>query len=117
MMFKLDENLSPALSPLFAIAGHEAHSVVAQSLGGASDNRVIEVCRTEQRTLITFDLDFANIRAYPPADFSGIIVLRLSSQSHAATEAAMRRVLSLLPDARLAGALWIVEDQHVRIRE
>jgi hypothetical protein len=39
-------------------AGHEAHSVVEQSLGGQSDERVIEVCVHERRTLVTLDLDF-----------------------------------------------------------
>jgi len=46
---KLDENLSPSLAALFATAGHEAHSVVQQSLGGQSDAGVIDVCRQEHR--------------------------------------------------------------------
>ena len=49
MKFKLDENLSPLLAPLFTSAGHEAHSVVAQSLGGQPDERIIDVCSREQR--------------------------------------------------------------------
>jgi predicted nuclease of predicted toxin-antitoxin system len=64
--FKLDENLSPTLAGVFLAAGHEAHSVLEQKLGGASDPRVIETCRLENRSLITLDLDFANIRRYPP---------------------------------------------------
>jgi predicted nuclease of predicted toxin-antitoxin system len=59
--FKLDENLSPSLAVLFAADGHEAHSVVQQALGGQPDERVIDVCRREQRALITLDLDFSNI--------------------------------------------------------
>jgi predicted nuclease of predicted toxin-antitoxin system len=74
--FKLDENLSPSLAALFAADGHEAHSVVQQALGGQPDERVIDVCRREQRALITLDLDFSNILAYPPAKFTGIVVLR-----------------------------------------
>lgn len=117
MKFKLDENLSPTLSELFSVAGHEAHSVVAQQLGGQPDERVVDVCRREGRALISFDLDFANIRAYPPSHFAGLVVLRLSNQSHVAAEAAIRRILALMPDTRLAGWLWIVEDHQIRIRE
>ena len=78
MKFKLDENLSPSLAAGFAAAGHDAHSVVQQSLGGQPDAIVIDVCRHEQRVLVTLDLDFANILAYPPAQFTGIVVLRLA---------------------------------------
>jgi predicted nuclease of predicted toxin-antitoxin system len=38
--FKLDENLSPTLAKYFESSGHEAHSVVPQSLGGQPDERV-----------------------------------------------------------------------------
>jgi predicted nuclease of predicted toxin-antitoxin system len=79
LKFKLDENLSPALAGAFAVAGHEAHSILEQSLGGKSDAAVIEVCARGRRALITLDLDFANIQQYPPAQYSGIVVLRLAS--------------------------------------
>jgi predicted nuclease of predicted toxin-antitoxin system len=115
--FKLDENLSPSLATLFAAAGHEAHSVVKQSLGGKPDPQVIEVCAQEQRALITFDLDFSNIQAYPPHRYAGIAVLRLNSQAHQVAAAAVERILALLPHERLVGTLWIIEEDRVRIRE
>lgn len=116
MKFKLDENLSPSLSAVFVAAGHDAHSVVQQALGGQPDERVIEVCRREGRALITLDLDFSNIIAYPPAEFAGIAVLRLPDQAHATVESGIQRVLDLLPQETLTGALWIVEERRIRIR-
>ena len=115
MKFKLDENLSPALASLFAAAGHDAHSIVAQALGGQPDEHVLDVCKREDRTLVSFDLDFANIVAYPPADFHGIIVLRLNSQAHLNAEAAVRRVLAQLAVEEVAGRLWVVEEHRIRI--
>jgi predicted nuclease of predicted toxin-antitoxin system len=47
--FKLDDKLSPSLLAMFAATGHDAHSVVQQSLGGQPDERVIDVCRREGR--------------------------------------------------------------------
>lgn len=82
MKFKLDENLSPSLLAMFVTAGHDAHPVVQQALGGQPDERVINVCRDEGRALVTLDLDFSNILAYPPANFTGIVVLRLADQAH-----------------------------------
>jgi len=115
MKFKLDENLSPSLAILFAPEGHDVHSIIEQSLSGNPDSRVIEVCRMESRCLVTFDMDFANIHAYPPSAHQGIIVLRLANQSHASAEAAVQRILPLLKSEPLAGSLWIVEDHRVRI--
>jgi len=114
--FKLDENLSPSLLALFAAGGHDAHSVVQQSLGGQPDERVIDGCRGESRALITLDLDFSNILAYPPANFTGIVVLRLADQAHVTVAAAIQRVLDLVPQEPVVGTLWIVEDRRIRIR-
>lgn len=115
MKFKLDENLSPALAALFANDGHDAHSIVEQSLQGHADAKVIEVCRGENRALVTFDLDFSNIQAYPPDQYAGIVVFRLANQAHEQAESATRRVLELLSKESLHGALWIVEDTRIRI--
>lgn len=116
MKFKLDENLSPSLLALFSTAGHDAHSVVQEALGGQPDERVIDVCRHEGRTLVTLDLDFSNILAYPPANFTGIVVLRLADQAHVTVAVAIQRVLDLLSQEPVVGTLWIVEDQRIRIR-
>jgi predicted nuclease of predicted toxin-antitoxin system len=113
--FKLDENLSPSLSALFGAADHDAHSVVEQALGGQPDERVIDVCRREHRVLITLDLDFSNILAYPPAEFTGIVVLRLANQAHVTVETAIRRMLELVSREPVAGTLWIVEEHRIRI--
>jgi predicted nuclease of predicted toxin-antitoxin system len=115
--FKLDENLSERLAKLFTVEGHDAHSVVAQALGGQPDERVIDVCAGESRALVTLDLDFSNIHAYPPAQYAGIVVLRLSSQAQSAVEAAVRRMLALAAQEPLAGLLWIVEDHRIRIHD
>jgi predicted nuclease of predicted toxin-antitoxin system len=113
--FKLDENLSPSLSALFGAAGHDAHSIVEQALGGQPDELVIDVCRREHRVLVTLDLDFSNILAYPPAQFAGIVVLRLADQAHPTVEAAIRRMLALVSQEPVAGMLWIVEERRIRI--
>jgi predicted nuclease of predicted toxin-antitoxin system len=117
LKFKLDENLSPTLAAGFLAAGHEAHSVLEQALGGASDPRVIEVCRLESRALITLDLDFANIQRYPPAQYAGIMVLRLNIQAHGAISAALDNAIRLLEREMLSHRLWIVESARIRIHD
>lgn len=115
MKFKLDENLSPSLAYIFTSAGHDAHSIIEQGLSGAPDQSVLDRCSQESRALVTFDLDFANIQAYPPSIHSGIVVLRLTTQANALCIGALARVVALLPTENLVGCLWIVEDNRIRI--
>ncbi len=49
-----------------------------QRLVGTSDRHLSEVCKSEGRIFVTLDLDFADIRTYPPDEHPGIIVLRLA---------------------------------------
>lgn len=50
---------------------------------GRSDVDRADVCKAEERAIVTLDLDFADIRAYPPDSYSGLIVLRLDRQGKA----------------------------------
>jgi predicted nuclease of predicted toxin-antitoxin system len=94
MKFKLDENLSPSLATLFSGITSDVYSVTHHFLNGAPDERVIDACTREGRTPVSMDLDFSNIRAYPPSQYSGIVVLRLQNQAHAFVEAAVRRMVT-----------------------
>ena len=116
MQFKLDENLPASLVSVFSAAGHDAVSVIAQDLQGAPDATIAEVCRAEQRALVTLDVGFADIRLYPPRESPGIIVLRLRHQDVPYVKATIARVLRLVRERPVAKALWIVEHDRVRFR-
>jgi predicted nuclease of predicted toxin-antitoxin system len=62
-------------------AGHDAKTVNDQQLKGATDPALIKVCNAEDRVLVTLDTDFSDIRAYPPEEYSGIIILRVANQA------------------------------------
>ncbi len=81
MRFKIDENLPVAVAELCNELGHNTITVAEQSLGGKSDTEIATACRFEKRALVTLDVDFADIRTYPPEDFYGLIVLRLNNQA------------------------------------
>ena len=117
MRFKVDENLPVQCIEQFRDAGHDVLSVHDQGLSGAPDPRVAEVCTAEERVLVSLDLDFADIRTYPPWGGAGIIVSRLRSQDAATLRRVVDRLLVLLPDESPTGRLWGVEEDKVRIRE
>ncbi len=116
MKVKLDENLDVRLVDILAEQGVDARTVYSQNLSGAPDEDIYLVCRTEKRALITCDLDFSNPLRFPPANTSGIVVLRprLATLPNLKT-----LLLQALPTLRktgcLDGKLWIIELNRIRV--
>jgi len=115
MRFKTDENLPTEAADLLRSAGQDAVAVGQQQLGGTVDPTIAEVCQREGRALVTLDLDFADIQTYPPDRYPGFVVLRLTRQDKKNVLRALARVVPLLTREPLAGRLWIVEENQVRI--
>jgi len=116
LKFKIDENLPNEAAGLLAGAGHDAVTVADQQMAGRPDANLAAVCLQEGRAVVTLDLDFADIRAYPPADYPGIIVLRLARLDKTRVLSVLTRLLPVLDEESLAGKLWIVEEASVRVR-
>jgi predicted nuclease of predicted toxin-antitoxin system len=116
MKIKLDESIPQDAATIFTDAGYQVSTVLGQRLGGKADLEVAAACKTESKVLITLDTDFANISAYPPEDYSGIIVLRLSSQAKPHVLSILTRLLDSLERKSLSGQLWIVDEHRIRIR-
>lgn len=116
MEFKTDEHMPIEAADDLRQAGHDAMTVADQHLAGQPDVRVADVCKAEGRVVVTLDLDFADIRAYPPSDYAGIIVLRPSVQTSANIRRLVGQVIALLPTEPLIEHLWIVDEGQIRIR-
>lgn len=117
MRFKVDENLPVEVAEVLRQAGYDAASVLEQQHGGSADAQLAALCQRESRTLVTLDMDFADIRAYPPAEFPGLIVLRVRQQDKPHVLDVLARLIQLLGQEPLDRHLWIVEETRVRIRE
>lgn len=117
MNFKVDENLPVAAAELLRGAGHDAATVLEQNLGGAADNQLAIICHQEERAIVTLDLDFADIRTYPPEQYSGIVVLRLKQQDKPHVVQIMQKFLQAVETEALVGKLWIIDEERIRIRE
>jgi len=116
MEFKVDENLPVEVADLLRQVGYDAVTVFEQHLEGSPDSDIASVCQEEGRALITLDTDFADIRAYPPAQFPGLIVLRLHRQDKPHVLEVIKRLIPLLASEPLEHLLWIVEETRLRIR-
>jgi len=116
MEFKVDENLPVEVADLLRQVGYDAVTVFEQHLEGSPDSDIASVCQEEGRALITLDTDFADIRAYPPAQFPGLIVLRLHRQDKPHVLKVIERLIPLLSSEPLEHLLWIVEETRLRVR-
>jgi len=67
--------------------------------------------------LMTLDLDFANVQAYPPKSHPGIVVFRSKSQDKPTLVALLKRLLPALLQFSPKHQLWIVEPDRIRYRE
>ena len=117
MRFKIDKHLPLEIKDLLAQHRHDPVTVTDEGMAGSIDPDVAQVCRKEARFLLTLDLDFSDIRAYPPEDYHGIVVFRPAIQNITTLVRLTTRLLTLLEREPLVGHLWIVEDHQVRIRE
>jgi predicted nuclease of predicted toxin-antitoxin system len=115
--FKIDENLPVETAEVLRDAGFDAATVWDEALAGSDDITIASRVRSEDRILVTLDLDFANIRAYPPEEHPGFIVLRLRRQDKENAVAVMNRVTLALRHRSPARELWIVEEDRIRFRQ
>lgn len=68
MRFKVDENLPVDVAEVLRKNGHDAATVNDEALSGAPDPDLAALIKRENRALITLDLGFADIRAFPPEE-------------------------------------------------
>jgi predicted nuclease of predicted toxin-antitoxin system len=116
LKLKIDENLPSECAEILRDGGFEADTVADELLTGADDSAIASRSRAEGRVLITLDLDFANIRAYPPAEYHGIVILRPKRQDKHAVLALVHGIALILANRVPGGEPWIVEPDRIRFR-
>ena len=94
MKDKLDENIPADLASRLRQDGHDVASVAEEGLGREDDPPVLKAATNEGRILMTFDLDFADVRQYPPGSHGGIVVFRLHDQRWSSLEGPVNRLLA-----------------------
>jgi len=118
MHFLIDEDLPRSIADSILVAGHEVSDVRDVGLRGASDREIAAYARNHALCLMTGDFDFADIRNYPPSDYSGLVVLRIPSIASVTYITRLVKFFLRQQDlvAGLNGKLAIVEPTQIRIR-
>jgi predicted nuclease of predicted toxin-antitoxin system len=116
--FFVDANLPRAAIGALERHQHDVSFARDVGLGAALDADIAAYAQSHDSALVTRDLDFADIRRYPPEGYAGILVLRVPETTSAS---AIARILDLfLADQTLVtslpGRLAILGVNSVRFR-
>ncbi len=117
MKLKLDENIDPRAKDILTQAGHDVLTAQEEALGGVLDDAVAAAASREGRCLLTLDLDFANIFAYPPERYAGLVVLRHPYPTVKGLLDLVHQFTISLCSHNPHRHLWIVEPGRLRIHE
>ena len=96
--------------------GHDCDRVTDENLSSASDDRVWEEVCLEKRFFITLDLDFSDIRKFPPGSHPGVLLLRPRSRSAHYVLTLLTRVVNNYSLESFQGCLVVADEITTRIR-
>jgi predicted nuclease of predicted toxin-antitoxin system len=116
MKIKLDENLPVELAEMYAAAGHDVHTVPAESLSGRDDPTIFLAAILEGRLLFTQDMDFSDLRQFKPGTHPGLVLIRLRDPSRRRLIERMRQILVSESLDAWSGCFVVISDHKLRIR-
>ncbi|MFH1634207.1 MAG: DUF5615 family PIN-like protein [Chloroflexota bacterium] len=91
-------------------------SIILTSIAGEDDEILLAYAIQQNRVLITLDLDFSDVRRYPPRDHQGVIVLKIRPSIMAQVHGVLKGFLVDVSQGKLARTLVILDRNKYRIR-
>jgi predicted nuclease of predicted toxin-antitoxin system len=116
MKLKLDGNLSRHLKPVLTGLGHDVLTAADENLLSRPDTEVAAVSMKEGRMLLTLDVEFADLRKYPPGTHPGIILFRPPSCGPLTVNKFIADFVRSAKLEELASSVAIVDPARVRVR-
>jgi predicted nuclease of predicted toxin-antitoxin system len=116
MRLKLDENLSQLLKPMLQQEGHDVETTADEKLTGRSDVEVAAAAKAEGRILFTLDLEFADLRKYPPGSHPGVILFRPRTMGPLTVNSFILQFVQETNLTELAQCVVVVDPNRVRVR-
>ncbi len=116
MKIKLDENMPESLGTQLGELGHDVHTVPSESLSGATDGEIWAAASSEQRFLITQDLDFSDARRFAPGTHAGILLVRLRSPGRKALTHAVANAFASEDVSSWQGCFVVLTERKIRVQ-
>lgn len=116
MKFLLDENISPKTYKFLKNLGHDMADVRLLNVKGIKDRQLIEIAAKQTRILITFDLDFSDLRDPMAKKLPGLIILRTKRFSSQFINVLLENFIVKHKPKDIAGKICIITESQVRFR-
>lgn len=116
--FLTDENISKSLVAALRAAKINVVRIADVNLQGSPDDNIFQYSKAQNLTLLTRDLDFANIHRFPLGTHSGVVVIRF--ENAAPIDTLSKRVITALLELKedeIFGNLIVISPQSLRIRK
>jgi len=116
MKIKLDENLPLELMGLLSSHGHDVDTVPGEKLAGRDDSTIFSAAVSDERLLMTLDLDFSDVRKFRPGTHPGLVLIRLKHPSRRNIIQRMHQVLLSESLDDWKSCFVVVGENKLRIR-
>ncbi len=116
MRFLAEMGVSQRVVSWLREQGHDAVHLRDQGLHQLPNGAIFEKAAAEERTILTFDLDFGEVLALSGGRIVSVVLFRLNNTTTGFTIQRLRAVLPDVADALQEGAVVVVEDGRHRIR-
>lgn len=117
MKLKLDENLSRHLKAVLEKNHYDVTTAAEEGLLSKPDIFVAKAAAGEGRILLTLDVEFADLRKYPPGSHPGIVLFRPKSFGPLSVNRFVEDFFKTTDLQGLEGCVIVVEPQKIRIRK
>ena len=116
MKFLVDMPLPPQLAVLLADAGHDAVHVGDIGMHRAADHEILARASSENRIVVTADLDFPRLLALADKATVSVILFRGGDFDDATAFGFMRRALLVISAVETSHFLMTVDRHRIRRR-
>jgi predicted nuclease of predicted toxin-antitoxin system len=117
MKLLLDMGVSPRTAQFLRALGHDANHLAERGLVKMADEDIMRLAKSEDRAVITFDLDFSRILAVQRLTQPSVILFRLELFTTDQINAMLADLLVKHTVELEAGAIIVVDQRRVRIRK
>lgn len=116
MRFLADMGISPVTVAFLRANGHDASHLFEERLERLTDAAILAKALQEGSTVLTTDLDFAELVAASRARLPSVIIFRLRDMRPANVIFHLRQILERHDEDLTQGAIVTVNEQRFRVR-
>jgi predicted nuclease of predicted toxin-antitoxin system len=116
MRLLADLHVAPRTVDFLRQLGHDVRRVTDVLPANAGDPQIIEFARSDQRVILTQDLDFSDIIALSAQSQPSLISLRLANSRIDHVNSVLAAVLPVVEADVIAGAIVAVREESIRVR-